>query len=391
MTRLAYSAEDAAARDLVSGWLTEIGLVPRVDAAGNLLATVRGTGGARVRGALVTGSHLDTVVEAGHLDGAYGVVAGVEVAAALRRAGIELAHDLVIAGWSNEEGARGPPGMVGSHCAAGTFDMAALDVPDRGGVRLRDRIAGFGGNPDALDTAAWAPGSVAALVELHIEQGPVLATYGTSIGAVEAITGQIVANIVITGTANHAGTTPMDLRRDAMTAAAELILEAERLAHAGAIRVATCGALDATPGVRNAVAGLVVLSVDLRDVDDDKMTAAWESLLAAGERIAARRGLTITGQANSRVPAVQVDPAFVELVENAAAARGLTARRLPSGAGHDAQVLAGIGPVAMIFVPSAAGVSHSPHEHTDPDDLVAGARVLMGALLAADELLETRR
>lgn len=372
VTRLAYSAEDEAGRALVGGWLREAGLSVRVDAAGNLFGTLPGSAG--LPRPLVVGSHLDTVVTGGPLDGAYGVLAALEVATSLRG---RLRHDLVVAAWSNEEGARSTPGMVGSRAAAGILEPAWLDRPDDDGVPLRARLG-----PDVLK-ARLDP--VAAYLELHIEQGPVLDAAGTVIGAVEGITGQLVGVIDVRGTANHAGTTPMALRKDALAAAAEIVLATERLALEDAVRAATCGHIEAAPNVRNAILGRVLLSVDLRDMSDARSAAAWTALAATVAEIDDRRGTRSQLQVVSRVAAVDCDPGLVALVEGAAAARGLAALRLPSGAGHDAQVLAGLGPVGMVFVPSVAGVSHSPAERTEPAHLVAGAQVLLDVVAAADQ------
>jgi N-carbamoyl-L-amino-acid hydrolase len=372
VTRLAYSAQDEAGRALVGGWLREAGLSVRVDAAGNLLGTLPGSAG--LPRPLLTGSHLDTVVAGGPLDGAYGVVAAVEVAASLRG---RLRHDLVVAAWSNEEGARSTPGMVGSRAAAGAVEPALLDRPDDDGVPLRARLG--------ADVLTARLGPVEAYLELHIEQGPVLDAAGTVVGAVEGITGQLVGIIDVRGTANHAGTTSMALRHDALAAAAEVVLAIERLALDDAVRVATCGHVEAAPNVRNVIPGRVLLSVDLRDMSDARSEAAWAAVAAAVAAVDGRRGTRSQLRVVSRVAAVDCDSRLVALVERAAAARGLAALRLPSGAGHDAQVLARLGPVGMVFVPSVAGVSHSPAERTEPAHLIAGAQVLLDVVAAADD------
>lgn len=373
VTRLAYSAEDEAGRALVGGWLRQAGLSIRVDAAGNLLGTLPGSAG--LPRPLLTGSHLDTVVTGGPFDGAYGVLAAIEVAASLRG---RLRHDLVVAAWSNEEGARSTPGMVGSRAAAGTLEPALLDRPDDDGVPLRARLG--------ADVLTACLGPVDAYLELHVEQGPVLDASDTVIGAVEGITGQLVGTIDVRGTANHAGTTPMALRQDALLAAAEIVLAIERLALDDAIRAATCGHVEVASNVRNAVPGRVLLSVDLRDMSDARSEAAWKELVAVVAEVDSRRGTRSQLQVVSRVAAVDCHPDLVASVERAAVVRGLTVLRLPSGAGHDAQVLAELGPVGMVFVPSVAGVSHSPAERTEPAHLIAGAQVLLDVVAAADKL-----
>jgi N-carbamoyl-L-amino-acid hydrolase len=401
VTRLAYSPEDVRGRNLVAGWMAEAGLRTHTDAAGNLIGVLPGVGPVRpgpgpggvhaVRsgrgghGAIATGSHLDTVVDAGALDGAYGAVAAVEVADALRRSGLTLRHDLVVVGFSNEEGARGTPGMVGSRAIAGAFDPALLAGHDDLGVTLTERLAASGGDPDAVGTAAWEP--VAAFLELHIEQGPVLESTGRRIGAVTAITGQRKVDFHITGAANHAGTTPMDLRRDASVAAAHLVLAAERLARDGHVRVATAGLVRAEPGVRNVVPGSALVGVDIRDVDDTKVDEALKSLTEAAGHIAELTKTQIDVRPGPHVPATACDPRLADCFREAADGLGLSRLDLPSGAGHDAQWMSRLGPVGMVFVPSVGGVSHSPHEHTEPEDLTAGADVLLRALVEVDRRL----
>jgi len=376
VTRLAYSAQDVAGRELVAGWLREAGLSTGVDVAGNLLGRLPGTAGGGP--ALGTGSHLDSVVEAGPLDGAYGVVAAVEVAAALAASG-GLTHDLLVVGFSNEEGARGTPGMVGSLAAAGALTADQLAAPDDEGVPLARRLRDVGGDPDAIGTAAWRPGDLAGWLELHIEQGPVLAAEGIRIGVVSAITGRVTLDVVIAGAANHAGTTPMALRRDAGVAAAHVVLAVRELALSGAVRVATTGVLRAEPGVRNVVAGRAVVGVDLRDEDDARIDAAVDTLRVWATDIAERTGTSVEVVFGSRIHAVPMDDRLVGCVADAADQLGLSRTGLPSGAGHDTQVIAPLMPVGMLFVPSINGVSHHWSEDTSDEDIMLGAQVFADA------------
>jgi len=236
VTRQAWSPDDVAARDVVAGWMAEAGLDVTVDAATNLVGRRPGSTGRW----LATGSHLDTVIDAGLYDGAYGVVAAVEVAAALDTA--DLDHGIIVAAFANEEGARGTAGMTGSHACAGQLDAAALAQRDDDGVTVAERIRAAGGEPEAAAVAAaWPPLVLDAFVELHVEQGPVLAAAGVPVGVVTGITGRQVLDISIAGAANHAGTTPMDLRADALAAAAEVVLTIEELPGKGLLRVATTG------------------------------------------------------------------------------------------------------------------------------------------------------
>ncbi len=383
VTRLAYSGPDVAGRDLVAGWGRGAGLAVEVDAACNLVGRRRGDGSGL--GVLATGSHLDSVVDAGRLDGAYGAVAAFECATALHEAGVVLRHDLAVVGFSNEEGARGTPGMVGSLAIAG--HPLDLDRPDDEGVRLGDRLSAAGGDGDAVASAAWAPGSVAAFLELHIEQGPVLERAAATIGVVEGITARANVELLVTGHPRHAGTTPMDRRRDALAAAARLVLAVEELATSGAVRVATAGRLDVDPGVRNVVPGAATVSVDVRDADETRLELAIVELGHRAADIARRTGCGIELRRGPQVAAVPTDEGLRALIASAAKDRGFATLQLPSGAGHDAQVMAALGPVGMIFVPSKDGVSHAASEGTSPDDLVAGAEVLLHALLATDAAL----
>jgi N-carbamoyl-L-amino-acid hydrolase len=385
VTRLAYSPAYTAASELVAGWLREAGFDDvRIDAAGNLVARLAGRAGSGR--ALGTGSHLDTVVDAGTLDGAYGVVGAVEVGAAIARAG-GLDHDLLVVAFCNEEGARGTPGMVGSLAVAGALTPQQLAAPDDDGVPLRRRLVEAGGDPDRIGDAAWAPESLAGWIELHVEQGPVLASTGLDVGVVTAITGRITLDVVVTGAANHAGTTPMELRRDAAVAAAHVVLAVHELAAGGDVRVATTGLVRTEPGVRNVVAGRAVVGVDIRDEDDALVESAVNALRERAAEIAKATGTEVRVVFGSQIHAVPMDAGLAACVGAAADELGLARTDLPSGAGHDTQVVAPIAPVAMVFVPSVGGVSHAAAEHTEPQHLVAGARVLLRALRRADALV----
>lgn len=380
VTREAWSREDVEARVRVAGWMRDAGLHPEVDAATNLIGRSPGTKGRW----LASGSHLDTVVHGGALDGAYGVIAALEVASSLHDAGHTMEHGLLVAAFANEEGARGTAGMTGSYGCIGGLDSSWLDEVDDEGVAVRDRLAGAGGAPDDLASAQWPFSEIDAFVELHIEQGPVLDRSGAQIGVVSGITGRQAVDLRIAGAANHAGTTPMDLRHDALAAAAEVILAVEALPRAGGLRVATCGHLTAVPNVRNVVPGEVVLGVELRDQSTAVLDAAMPELDALLDEIAARRGVAIGRAWGQRVPPKLAAPEIRDSVGRAAAARGFAHLELPSGAGHDAQVIAEAVRTGMIFVPSRVGISHAPEEHTDPADLVAGAQVLVDTLLDLD-------
>lgn len=385
-TREAYGIEDVAARTEVAAWMREAGLTVTVDAAANLIGRRTGSGPPGRRW-LVTGSHLDTVVEAGALDGAYGVVAAVEVAGALARSGVVLDHDLVVVAFANEEGARGTDGMAGSRALVGELGAAELAAPDDEGVTLADRLATAGGEPAAVAAAAWDPASVAAFVELHVEQGPVLDAAGAVLGVVTGITGRQAVDIQITGAPNHAGTTPMDLRADAVVAAAEVVLAVEALALDGAVRVATCGHLQVSPNVRNVVPGRVQVSAEVRDQDPVRLGAIGPVLEQTVAEVAERRGVRAEVSWGQHVAPIATDPSVLEVIRAAAARSGQPSIDLPSGAGHDAQILGAHVPMGMIFVPSVDGISHSGDERTEPDHLAAGAQMLADSLLALDQSL----
>lgn len=383
VTREAWGPEDLRARDLVARWMAAAGLAPIVDAAANLVGRSPGLVGRW----LGSGSHLDTVVHGGALDGTYGVVAAVEVAASLHDAGVTMDHGLLVAAFANEEGARGTAGMTGSSACAGGLEESWLAEVDDEGVTVRERIAAAGGAPDAVATARWAAEEIDAFVELHIEQGPVLDTGSVRIGAVTGITGRQALDLHVIGAANHAGTTPMHLRNDALAAAAEIVLAVEALPRPGGPRVATCGHVQAVPNVRNVVPGEVALGVEIRDESAAVIDAAMAELDAVLDAIATRRGVLVDRTWGQRVSPRLAAPAVIESTRRAAAASGFDVIELPSGAGHDAQVIAEVVPVGMVFVPSLGGISHSPAERTAPDDLVAGAQVLLDTLLDLDARL----
>ncbi len=384
VTREAWGDADVEARDLVARWMAASDLHPTVDAAANLIGRSPGRGGRW----LATGSHLDTVVQAGPLDGTYGVLSALEVASSLHDASYHMAHGLLVAAFANEEGARGTSGMTGSYACVGHLEEAPPDEVDDEGVSVAERIRAAGGDPERLREARWTPEDIDAFVELHIEQGPVLHTSGNSVGVVTAITGRQAVDIAITGVANHAGTTPMELRHDALAAAAEVIAAVEALPGPGSVRVATCGHLMVGPNVRNVVPGKVEMGIELRDEDEATLTAGTLRLLAALDGIAERRGVAIDRRLGQMVPPVTSDPRILGAAIDVCERSGTGWELLPSGAGHDAQVIGRLLPIGMIFVPSIGGISHSPLERTDPQHLVAGAEMLLRTLLELDRILD---
>ncbi|CAN5679623.1 Zn-dependent hydrolase [soil metagenome] len=377
--RLALTDADGAGRDLVVGWMRDLGLDIAIDAIGNVFATRAGTDADAA--AVMTGSHIDTVATGGRFDGSLGVLAGLEVIETLEQHGLATRRPLTVAFFTDEEGARFAPDMLGSLVFAGGLPLEeALDVEAMDdGARLGDELARIGYAGPQPCPAAVAPH---AYVELHIEQGPILEDDDTTIGVVEGVQGISWTELTITGRSAHAGTTPLRLRRDPLLVAAELTTFARRLAEdLGGAQVATVGRMAVRPNLVNVVAAQVTMTVDLRNTDDAPLRQAEAALAAEVERAAAVEGVTVTSRSLARFQPVDFDPATVDLVETTARRLGHTTRRMPSGAGHDAQMLARICPAAMIFTPSVGGLSHNIAEHTHPADVTAGADILLQTLL----------
>lgn len=385
VTRPAFGRDDVRARELAAAFMNEAGLAVRVDAAANLIGIRAGRDAGL--GTLMLGSHLDTVPGGGAFDGAYGVVAAIEAAHTLNEHDVQLNHPIAVVAFSNEEGLTGTTPMFGSRAIVGRVDDEELARPTADGRELAAVLDAAGGDGAAIGGAVWPTGSIAAFVEAHIEQGPVLERERERIGVVEAISGRQTVAVTITGTAAHAGTTPMDGRRDALVAAAHVILGVPDIAGpSGAVRVATVGDCTVRPAAWNVVPGSVRLIVDLRDVRTGALEAGLDGLRALADRVAARTGAAISVDPMARVAPTRCDPRLRALVSAAADELGLAHRVMPSGAGHDTQWLARIAPTAMIFVPSRGGVSHVPEEYTTPADLTAGADVLLRVLVMSDRV-----
>jgi hydantoinase/carbamoylase family amidase len=382
VTRLAFTPEYRAGRELTAGYLAAAGTSPAIDPAGNLIAVLPGRDPHRP--ALVLGSHLDTVPEGGHLDGGYGVLAAVEVVQRLVELEVRLDHPVAVVAFNDEEGAFGTPGMLGSHAFAGSLGAHVPAGHDDRGRLVADLIAAADGDASRLPEAAWSAGQIAGYLELHVEQGPVLERLGRVVGVVTTITGRTSLDVVVRGEANHAGTTPMEFRRDALVAASRMVLAVRELADRGAVRVATVGSCSVQPNAWNVVPGLVRLRVDLRDVSGEALERAAGELARKVGEIAGACGVVVDVAPVQPVAPVPCDPRLQRLIIDAAERLGHAPHLLPSGAGHDAQVVAALAPIGMIFVPSRAGVSHSPAEHTDPDQLAAGADVLLQTVLDFD-------
>jgi beta-ureidopropionase / N-carbamoyl-L-amino-acid hydrolase len=379
VSRVAFSDADVAGRAYVRSLMEAAGLDVRIDAAGNLIGRREGTD--RKLPTIVIGSHTDSVPHGGNYDGDVGVMGGIEAAQQLRDRHIRLRHALEVVDFTDEEG-----GLVGSRAMAGNLTSASLDLVNSSGRSVRDGLGALGGDADAVAHARRKSADLAAYVELHIEQGGLLERAHTDIGVVQGIVGIHWWEATVTGVANHAGTTPMDQRHDALLAASELVLAVNAAAREFPGRqVATVGRIHADPGAPNVIPGRVTLSIEVRDLDAARIEAVFARIRARAEEIGRAGGTTIEFRdlEATATPAL-TDPRLQRIIDRTAHALGLTTMAMPSGAGHDAQDIASIAPVGMIFVPSVGGISHSPREYTAPADIAHGVNVLMGTVVAID-------
>ena len=378
LTRPYASAAMTRANALVGGWMQEAGLSIRMDGAGNLVGRVAGSD--PDAGTLLLGSHLDTVADAGAFDGPLGVMVAIAALTRLRDEGVALPFAVDVLGFADEEGLRFGTAYLGSRALAGSFDDALLELHDEDGTSLRDALAAFGGDPDRIASASRRGEQLLGYCEVHIEQGPVLDDLGVPVGVVSAISGATRVEVRFTGHAGHAGTTPMDVRRDAACAAAELVLAAEATARATPGLVATVGRLNALPGAPNVVPGAANASIDVRHADDATRRLAVDELRATAEAIAARRDVGIEWERRLETPAVDTDPQLTVQLEASVAELGLDLHRMPSGAGHDGVALAELTGIAMLFVRCAGGLSHHPDESVAEADVAVALDVLDGFL-----------
>jgi allantoate deiminase len=372
LTRVYLSPQHAEANRLVGSWMREAGLAVHVDAAGNLVG--RREGDRPGLPCLMLGSHLDSVRNAGRYDGMLGVLTAIECVEALGDRPLPFAIEVV--GFGDEEGVRFQATMLGSRAIAGTFDPTLLDLQDAAGVSLRAALAAFGLDPAAIGSAARRREDVLAYVEYHIEQGPVLEAEGLPVGVVTAINGQQRFRIQIDGMAGHSGTVPMRLRQDALAAAAECVLAAERIATGVPDAVATVGQLAPSPGATNVIAGRAVFSLDVRSPRDADRAAVAAAILAECRAIAARRRVTIDIVQTHELASCGCAGWLQAQLSAAIAADGHRVVALPSGAGHDAMAMVALTDVAMLFLRCRDGISHHPAESITAEDAATGARVL---------------
>jgi allantoate deiminase len=366
LVRLFLTPEHRCAADLVSGWMQAVGLTVSEDALG----TVRGRfGSARRR--LLIGSHIDTVIDAGKYDGPLGVIAGILAVEHFARAGAELPFGIDLLAFGDEEGSRFPATLTSSSACAGVFESEALATADASGVTLADALKLYGKDSGDISAAAYRPENAAGYVEVHIEQGPVLEAKGEPLGVVTGIVGQVRLRVTVTGHAGHAGTVPMKLRHDAYAGAAEMALALEKISkeHPDDGMVGTVGRIEAIPGAVNIIPGRVLFTVDLRSLTDALRLAATERFADEAARIAKARGLTVAIEPFHEIATAHCAPAMQDALAASVTELGHIPVRLPSGAGHDAQVMARLCPSAMLFVRCRGGISHNPAELASVADM----------------------
>ena len=378
VTRLAYSEADLQGRKYAMGLMRDAKLDVSVDLVGNIVG--RRAGSEAKLPPLVIGSHIDSVPEGGNYDGDVGSIGAIEVAQTLAENNARLRHPLEVIIFQNEEG-----GTIGSQLISGELPEKQLDLPANSGKTIREGIKILGGDPTRLAEARRKRGEVAAYLELHIEQGGILDAEKIHIGVVEGIVGITHWEVTIEGFANHAGMTPMNQRKDSLLAAARFIDEVNRVVTGVPGRqVGTVGKIQAFPGAYNVIPGKVVLGLELRDLTSAKIETMFAGISTSAARISKATGTTFAfKQTSASLPAL-TDLRIRRLIEETAKGLGLTTKSLPSGAGHDAQEIARLGPVGMIFVPSVGGISHSPREFSRPEDITNGANVLLHSLISLD-------
>jgi allantoate deiminase len=376
VTRTYLSPEHRQAGDYLLGLMREAGMDAHYDALGNVVGRYAGaTADAKT---VMTGSHLDSVRNAGKYDGLFGILTAIACVGDLHKRGKRLAHAIEVVAFGDEEGVRFGVTLIGSKAMAGAFDMAWLDKKDANGTTMREAIMAFGGDPKGIASLSRRGKGVVAFVESHIEQGPTLLNEGLSVGVVTAIAGATRMNVKVTGLAGHAGTVPMPVRQDALTAASEMVLAVERTCRADAKLVGTVGILKAAPGAVNVIPQDVEFSVDVRSGDDSVRRGAIAALQTEFSAIAARRKVQVEATPYFELKAAPCDAALQQRFADAIAAEGVAVRHLPSGAGHDAMEFPPVAPIAMLFVRCGnGGISHHPSETMTAEDADVATRVLL--------------
>jgi len=376
LTRIFLTPEHRVAADLIMAWMVEAGMSAHLDAIGNVCGRYEGDRPGLP--CLMLGSHYDTVRDAGRWDGPLGLITAISCVADLNKRGKRFPFAIEVTGFADEEGVRFASTLLGSRAVAGTFNERVLASKDEAGTSMREALVQFGLDPDHIGAAARVRGELLAYVELHIEQGPVLEARGLPVGVVSAIAGATRMAARVTGMAGHAGTVPMELRRDALAGAAELITKIEELCLTdGRGLVGTVGYIHATPGATNVIPGQVHFTIDLRPPTDVHRNRAVADIVRQIEAIAKRRKLELRLDVTHENRTVPCAPWLKAQVAEAVAAEGYPVFELPSGAGHDGMAMVDIADVAMVFVRCRGGISHHPDEHVELADADAGARVLL--------------
>lgn len=367
LIRLYLSPEHRLAAELIAGWMRDAGMTVSEDALG----TVRGHWRPEKTRRLLIGSHIDTVIDAGKYDGPLGVVTGILAVQELNAQGTDLPFGIDVLAFGDEEGSRFRTTLAGSSACAGVFDRASLTFPDRNGITLGDALKAYGKSLDDIAAAAYNPQEVVGYVEVHIEQGPVLEAEKLPLGVVTGIVGQSRMRVVVLGDAGHAGTVPMRMRHDALAGAAELMLDIERTAleNEDDGMVATVGRIEANPGATNVIPGRVGFSLEFRSSTDEKRKAAIDLVKRGAQRMGVRRKLEFVFEPFHETNTTACTPFMQNLFSDAIASLGYEAIRIPSGAGHDAQVMAKLCPMAMLFVRCKGGISHNPAEFASEQDM----------------------
>jgi N-carbamoyl-L-amino-acid hydrolase len=383
VSRVAFSDADIQGRKYIFGLMEQAGLKVRIDAAGNIIG--RREGRNPKLPVILFGSHIDSVPKGGNYDGDVGVLGAIESIEVMNQHKIETDHPLEVIVFTDEEG-----GLVGSKAVAGDLSQDALKIVSHSGKTIEEGIRAVGGDPAKLASAKMAPSEILAYVELHIEQGGILESEKINIGVVEGIVGINWWDVTVTGFANHAGTTPMKGRKDALVAAARLIEAVSSIAtNMPGRQVATVGKIHAEPGAPNVIPGKVVMSLEIRDLSKAKIDQVFEEIQKAANKIGSETGTTFAfAPVDATAVPAPTDERIRKIIDHSAKDLGLTTKLMPSGAGHDAQDIAQIAPVGMIFVPSIGGISHSPKEFTTAQDMANGASVLLQTVLRLDHGLE---
>ena len=379
VTRLSYTDEERSAKDLVASFMEEAGLAVREDAVGNLFG--RREGSDPNAPAVLVGSHVDSVYDGGNFDGPLGVLAGIEVAQAMEEGGVQTDYPVEVVAFTDEEGARFSFGMIGSRALAGHLSPGDLDHQDGDGVSVAEAMRDYGLDPEQVEDAQRQRNSLAAYLELHIEQGRVLEAEDLPAGIVTGIAGPVWLRFTIRGESGHAGATPMNRRHDALAAAVEIVGVVEEEASSAPSAVGTVGQIEARPGGINIIPGRVDFSVDLRDIDVAVRDGVEGRIRERAEEICARRGVELGLEELQRLDPAPCSEVVRGVISDACEEVGIRPRSLPSGAGHDGMHLAGLCPMGMIFVRSKDGISHNPKEWSSREDCEAGCNVLYWSVL----------